>query len=326
MENLIYQGVRDLGNGWWLFVQGRDWTFKVCVQYEETSLAEKVASTVRDLWLPTDHAISPWEFRFSLRDFLHQFYSLSHRWGGQYEPFTEDIIYWSAQWQESYFLRSTLMPTHTRGEATIVAAALRCLVISNEINQVGMNWSTRFFRRKDERYARLADVERSQDQGIRPSVKVWRLERGTQLPDSVPQDRESFPQMLKRIFHMARLLLYRGRPQDWPSLFYVICILALVRGGTNYQFWTKAADRAAREIWGALQELCRLFFLTTGNMQPLNSNLDLERYAVLADDNELAVEHYRRMHHLWLANRESTRGAQMSYPDKASSDVVYRSR
>ena len=51
-------------------------------------------------------------------------------------------------------------------------------------------------------------------------------------------------------------------------------------------------------------------------MQPLSSNLDLERYAALVDENELAVEHYRRMHQIWLANSEFTRRSPRSHYPK----------
>ena len=201
------EGIRDLGNGRWLFCDEPYWTFEVNVSYEGTSFAERAASTVRDLVLPTDYVISPWEFRSSLQGFLEQFYSLHQRWGWEFEPLTEEIIRFSAQWQESCFLTSTLMPKHTLNEATVVAAALRCLVISYEISQVTYNWSTLYFQRRDERYVRLADVERNprgEDSGIRPSVDVWRLECDARLPDSVPQNRETLPQMLQRTFQLAQ--------------------------------------------------------------------------------------------------------------------------
>lgn len=310
MEGLTHPDLRDLGDGWWLFCDGPDWTFKAHVSYEGISFADSAVSTVRDLWLPADHAISPWEFRFSLQDFLQQFYSLPYRWGWQYEPLTERILHSSAQWQESYFLKSTLMPTHTHNEATVVAASLRCLAISSDIDHVSGNWSSRYFQSEDEHYARLADVERStwgQDrEGIRPSVEVWRLGEDEELPDSIPQNRERLPQILWRTIQMAKRLLYRGRPQDWPSLFYVLCILLLVNASIDAQLWTEATDRAARETKKALRELCNLFHLTTGNMQPLNSDFDIKRYAVLVDDNELAVRHYRRMHLMWMDNSEFT--------------------
>lgn len=57
----------------------------------------------------------------------------------------------------------------------------------------------------------------------------------------------------------------------------------------------------------ALWELCDNFHQTTGNMQPLSSDLDLEWYAALVNENELAVEHYRRMHQMGLDNSEFIR-------------------
>ena len=207
-------------------------------------------------------------------------------------------------------MKSTLMPTHTQHEATVVAASLRCLAISNDIDQITSNWSTRYFQSENDSYVRLADVERKtsgQDiEGIWPSVEVWRLGDDEELPDFIPRDREQLPQILWGTIQMAQRLLYRGRPQDWPSLFYVLCILLLVHGSIDAQFWTGASDQAAKETKKSLRDLCDLFYRTTGNMQPLSSDFDIKRYAVLVDDNELAVRHYRRMHLMWMDNSELT--------------------
>lgn len=205
------------------------------------------------------------------------------------------------------------MPTHTHNEATVVAASLRCLAISDDNQQISGTWSLSDLRRKEERYYCLADVERhpgGHDTGIRPSVEVWRLRDEAELPDSIPQNRERLPQILRETIQMAQRLLYLGRPQDWPSLFYVLCILLLVNGDLDADFWTEATDGAARETKKTFRKLCRLFHHITRNMQPLSSDFDIRSYAVLVDDNELAVEHYGRMHRLWVANSEFTRRVQ----------------
>lgn len=207
------------------------------------------------------------------------------------------------------------MPTHVQTEATLVAASLRCLVISNEISHVSGHWSTGYFVREDERYVRLADVERNprgEHSGIRPAVEVWRLEDDDRLPDSVPPNRERLPQMMHRTIRMARRLLDRGRPRDWPSVFYVLCILWLVQGNVDVGLWSKATDPAATEIKIALRKLCRLFHRITGNMQPLNSDFDIHRYAVLVDDNDLALMHYLKMHQMWTEYSEFTRSLRAS--------------
>lgn len=169
------EGICDLGNDRWVFCNEPYWNFEVNGSYEGTSFAERAASTIRDLVLPTDQVISPWEFRSSLQGFIEQFYSLHQRWGREFEPLTEEILRSIAQWQESCFHTSTLMPKHTLNEATVVAAALCCLVISYGISQVTYNWSTLYFQRRDECYVHLANVEqnpRGEDSSIQPSVDV----------------------------------------------------------------------------------------------------------------------------------------------------------
>ena len=309
-ESLTHQDIRDLGNGWWLFCEAPEWTLKIHVSYEGTSFQEMATSTVRDLWSPANHAVSPCEFRFSLQDFLQQFHSLPNRWGWEYEPLTEEIIHSSAHWQESCLVTSTLMPTHAYTEATVVAASLRCLVITYEISHVTANWSTKYVIQDDQYHIRLQDVEKSprgDDRGIRPAVDVWKLADEAPLPDSVQQNREILPHMLQRTFQLTQRLLYRHRPQDWPTVFYVLCILLLVHDQLSYTMWTEATDEAAMKIKDALLGLCHAFYDITGNMQPLRSDLDLKRYAALVDENELVVEHYRRMHHFWLDNSECAR-------------------
>lgn len=133
---------------------------------------------------------------------------------------------------------------------------------------------------------------------------MWTLEQDAQLPDFAPQNRERLPRMIQKTIQMAQRLLYRSRAQDWPWIFYALCILLLVQGDTDAHLWTEATDRGSKETRKAIQELCHLFHLTTRNTQPLSSDFDIKRYAILVDDNEQAVEHYRRMHELWMANSE----------------------
>jgi hypothetical protein len=87
--------------------------------------------------------MSPWEFRYSLCDFLQQFATIKSRWVNQNEAVTNYIIHKSAQCQKEHALRSTLMPTSLYGDLTIIALALRCLVVTREVDEVIDNWSTR---------------------------------------------------------------------------------------------------------------------------------------------------------------------------------------
>lgn len=70
------------------------------------------------------------------------------------------------------------MPTYTHNEATVVAASLRCLVVSHDIIQVSGHWSIRNFPDEDEYYFWLADVERNpagETSGVQPSVDVSKM-------------------------------------------------------------------------------------------------------------------------------------------------------
>ncbi len=136
------KAMSDLWSGWWAFF-GQHEDFKARISYDGVSASDANERTVRDPWITSDTAMSPWEFRYSLCDFLQQFATIKSRWVNQNEAVTNYIIHKSAQCQKEHALRSTLMPTSLYGDLTIIALALRCLVVTREVDEVIDNWSTR---------------------------------------------------------------------------------------------------------------------------------------------------------------------------------------
>lgn len=55
------------------------------------------------------------------------------------------------------------------------------------------------------------------------------------------------------------------------------------------------------------------------SVQPLDSAFDIEHQAEIVDDNEQAVQHYQRMHQLWIVDSES-------YAQASSIDLVDQRR
>ena len=263
---------------------------------------------IHDLYIADNKASSPQEFRLSLNKFLLQFENLHACWDGEFEPLTISLVASSAEFQLAWFKRSTLIPTKIQDEGTIIAMALRCLVIANEIGQVTNNWSTRHFRRRRETYVQMAETEQNSKGGLCPSIKVWRLDDGDDVDLSVkePEGRETLASMLQNTIQTAQRVLCFGRPQDWPSLFYVLCILILLHGELrSADTWTGAFESAAEELERSLFKFCHLFHLGTGNIQPLRFDFDIEQYASMVGGNELLVEHYQRMNEIWVTNSMS---------------------
>ena len=252
--------------------------------------------------MPTSYPVSPIEFRHLLYHFLLQFISVGWYWSGHYEKLTEDLIHSSVRFQLDWFQRSTLIPTNSRGEATLIAASLRCLLISYEIEQISINWAGRPFENQEDTYVRLTELETEPKGGLSPSVELWKLADGYVLPKPNPNSRETLASMLQKIIQTAQQLLYRHRPEDWPYLFYVLCILLLVHSNLSDARWTNALEETAAQLKEALHDLCYIFHLCTENVQPLRSDFDIELYALSVNENELAVEHYRRMNEVWMEN------------------------
>jgi len=98
-------------------------------------------------------------------------------------------------------------------------------VVTREVDEVTNNWSTRNFLSEDELYACLSEFEKNPRWGIRAAIEVWRLDEDDPILKSTPLTRDTLPTILQRLSLTAQHMLYRGRPVDWPCLFYAICNL-----------------------------------------------------------------------------------------------------
>jgi len=174
---------------------------------------------------------------------------------------------------------------------------------------VTCHWSGSCLQNDDETSACVREFEKDPLWGIQPAVDVWRLVKNDPHLRSTPLSREALPAMLRRALVTAQHMFYRGRPAEWPCLFYAICILKLVSNQLGYtEHWTEACESTAEEMQTSLYHLSHLFQFGTNNVQPLSSNFDIDHYASLVDDNDLAVKHYLKMHHVWESNSMLSRG------------------
>lgn len=301
------KGISDIGNGYWLIEHTGNRTFIIKIDYGDLSQELTLTrSVILDSWPPSDHASSPCGFRLSLCAFLSQFFTIESRWGRKYEPITEHILRQSAMFQYAWFQRSTLIPTDLYDESTVIAAALRCLVLIGDIDYVSANWSGYTFRSGQDFHERLSEVEIDLRKGSHPSVDVWKLPESCKWSESNPARQNSLASMLQTTLQNAQAVLLRGQAEDWPCLFYTFCILELVLSDVkNCEMWTGAFKRAAAELDSCIEEFCHMFHLSTNNFHPLSSEFDIEQYTSLVDGNELVVRHYRDLHQTWMDNSMS---------------------
>ena len=255
---------------------------------------------------PTDRLMTPREFRSSITDFLQQFVTLGSRWVGEYEPITEFIIGQAAKFQLAWLQRANLAPADLLDESTMIASALYCLLLTNELNQVTNVFTDESYLKKDSCHAHLADVEKN-DRCIRPAVDVWRFRKDAHTSEKPQPHGHSLASILRVVIQTAQSILYRRNPEDEPYIFHILSILLLVL--QNVEFcgqWNETIDEAEEALRDCLHNLCHMFHLSTNNFHPLNEDFDIETYSSMVDANFLAVEHYRVLHQIWMDNSKYT--------------------
>ena len=296
----------ELHYGIWRFEDSSlDKVLIVTISYGDLSIDELWGDTIRRPIMPTDRLMTYQEFMLSMKIFLQQFATLSSRWGRMYEPITEQIIMDAATFQLFWFTRANLIPTDLLDESTLIAAALYCLVLTNDMSQVTGNWRWRLTLSNPAiTYEHMADVEKDPNKGTSPAVDIWKFSgREAQPLKAGPPHKRTFASVLRVILQSAQRILYRGRAEDEPYLFYILCILFLVcKDIKDCADWTGAMDEGAEVLEDSLREFCHMFHLSSGNIHPLSPDFDDEAYASMADGNGFAAEHYRELHQLWEDN------------------------
>ena len=186
----------------------------------------------------------------------------------------------------------------------MIAAALHCLVLTHELDKVRKHWTPRHdFAAPSTTHVTMAKVEKDSKSGHCPSVDIYKISKQFRAGEPRPNNSHSLGSMFRIIFQKAQSILYRGRPENDPYLFYITFILMLVYHNLrNVICWTDALDPAKGAFSKSLFELCNLFNLSTNNQYPINSRFDLDTYAASVDQNMLATEHYNLSHQLWIDN------------------------
>jgi hypothetical protein len=124
----------------------------------------------------------------------------------------------------------------------------------------------------------------------------------------LPNDRKEYPNtlhfLLWKTFQTAQKLLLRGRPQDWPALFYTLCLLMLTyKTFHTTNLFTRVLDAPSREFCKALKSLIRVFLHHCGYLHPLNADLNIGWYSLMVGGETLPIKHYTEMNSIWVECR-----------------------
>ena len=125
-----------------------------------------------------------------------------------------------------------------------------------------------------------------------------------ELPNDRKERTNTLRFLLRKTVQTAQKLLLRGQPEDWPTLFYTLCLLMIVYGTFDLSSsFTHVLRRTSREFRKVLKSLIRLFLYCCGDLHPLNNVFDIKSYALMVGGNTLPVEHYMEMNSIWVECR-----------------------
>jgi hypothetical protein len=300
----------ELADGVWILRTGPiHW--KIVVDYTSLGREKVFESAIVDLpWFVNGDSVAE-ERDTAHVEFLNQFETIQVRWN-DYEQITEDIISSAANYQKS-LLQVEGGDLWEADEDILVLLALRCLVISHDLSEIGGNLPCSWVIDEDFDYkywqiskAELCPHPRRPLSGqmLDPSIELWQMSEDYELPNDRKEHTNTLRFLLRKTVQTAQKLLLRGRPEDWPTIFYTLCLLMVVYGTFDLaSSFTRVLRRTSREFRKALKSLIRLFLYCCGDLHPLNNVFDIKSYALMVGGNTLPVEHYMEMNSIWIECR-----------------------
>ena len=198
-------------------------------------------------------------------------------------------------------------------EDTLILLTLRCLVISLDLTQFFCNFPCSWLTDQDFHYkywnlrkAELCRIRRRACDGqtLLPSIELWQLPEDYELPNDKKEHTNTLHLLLWKTFQTAQKLLLQGRPQDWPALFYTLCLLMLTYNTFDYASSNaRVLDAPSREFCKALKSLIRVFLHHCEHLHPLNAELNIGWYSLMVGGETLPIKHYTEMNSIWAQYR-----------------------
>lgn len=159
---------------------------------------------------------------------------------------------------------------------------------------------------KNKKILARSEIEMGRTGNLTPSPEII-LRR---MPKDLPRDEARKPESDTFCYQLARALegtekmLLRGSPQDWPTVFYTLSILAQVH--TNFpdnEDYEQVYLPLRSDLFRVIEELSSLYLFCCGDLHPLNQSFDIHCFGLMVRDT-LATQHYEAMHKFWLEFQE----------------------
>ena len=239
-----------------------------------------------------------------LLDFLEQFHDVEARWPLNCRSPIKDFIAKCAKFQET-LLKDTPHSHETLPKGSLlIALTLRCLVLTQESSLV--------------HEPRLRDrplhspnglcywpIERYDD--LDPIIEVSESPESGNPSSDIPDQScgQNISSMFEDLLHIIQSVMMRRKSQDWPALFFTLCLLYLtVHVWRGTEFFATSLDRSYNALEQALCRLCDLFEIISKGFLPLQERWPKpwpkEAYSKLVDDKDHLVEAFQWAHDIWL--------------------------
>lgn len=242
-----------------------------------------------------------------LLNFLNQFENVQDRWRNKHETGTFLLIASAARYQKELLAPYTRISANKRDEATLIATMLRCLVMTDDIFAVEINWSCSIDLIDNEIYE-LRPEGHTDYWGLEPAATVQRIlaepsPRSRRIED---QRRRKYPQrglpatMKKAIGTMQRVM-FKRRPQDIPCLIYSLTLLDLITHSLKPTAKFMAPiTKAGNELLAILKTLCDLYLFCFNGVHPLSTGSCVSEYETLVSNHgTIEIEAFRALNQLW---------------------------
>ncbi|KAL2785446.1 hypothetical protein BJX66DRAFT_343083 [Aspergillus keveii] len=277
-------------------------------------------------------------FQDLLMSFLSRFQDDNSHLLGYYGTVTHDILVAAAQFQADILcdnpssIEITTAAADFSGENTIIALALRCFLDFHILDLIAMDCYGRTVEiaglPEDGSAVEVLGPDRSDPfltataykvEGERQDRLFDLLSTNTSTTTKTPPPasasavgchfNSNLHTMLSTLAHLSFRLLDTHDPRHWPTVLYVLLILALTRQCLRYCLsWMRTLYEAAETVENLFQDLARYHYVCTEGGRILTPRWDREEYAARvgggcpgsAGAAVKVVEHACLLHDLWF--------------------------
>jgi hypothetical protein len=290
--NLDFIGIPGLGSNDWLLPTKNEMALEIRPIYQNPVLE------IQDIEI--NHLLGKTESRRydAVLAFVRQFYDINTKWDNCYEPLTMEIINQGIRVQECIMRRLrpsqyTRNPEPLNDENLLIASALRVMALGHRIMDVCGYLPNYSLKRFEE--TMFLEEETVPESYVEPSYKISVFHTFAADPGGV-----DLSCMLQYIVETAQRMMLRQRPEDWPVIFHVLCILKLTSWKLDIDIHYICSFKGVKNLDETWDSLCRLYLASTRGCDPLVNDWDSGRYETLVGKGDYCVSWFEALSKLWV--------------------------